>query len=200
MLDEIRINLDQNLARVERLVTTYESHPDSQGQGRKSAEVLDILRAAVVLLHASVEDVLRSIARWKLPGASSDALNNVPLVGQGSNPRKFLLGDLAAHRGKTVDQLLADSVNAYLERSNYNNTAEIAALLAAIPVDVANVNAQFSELQEMMERRHQIVHRADRQMQVSGSGDHEIRGINKGTVRGWAASARAFCNSLFAEL
>jgi hypothetical protein len=200
MLDEIQANLDQNLARVESLVDTYESHPDAQGQGRKSTEVLDILRAAVVLLHASVEDVLRSVARWKLPSASSGALNDVPLVGQGSNPKKFLLGELVAHRGKTVEQLFAESVAAHLEQSNYNNTGEIAALLQSISVDVTKVDFQFPKLKEIMERRHQIVHRADRQMQVSGSGDHQIRAINKNTVRDWAVSVRAFCYSLFAEL
>ena len=200
MIDDIRSTLDQNLSRVENLVVTYESHPDAQGRGRKSAEVLDTLRAAVVFLHASLEDVLRTVARWKLPGASQETLNAIPLVGQGPNPRKFYLGELTQHRGKTVDELLAESVEATLEQSNYNNTDEVASLLTAVGLDVNKLNGQFPALQQMMERRHQIVHRADRQDQVSGRGDHQIRGINKDTVRAWSADVRTFCDALFQDL
>lgn len=200
MLEEIRDNLKQNLARVENLVSTYESHPNAQGKGRKSAEVLDILRAAVVLLHAALEDLLRSIAYWKLPTATRDVLNDIPLVGLGANPKKFLLGDLVAYRGKKVEEIFTESVNAYLENSNFNNTDEIASLLTNVGIDVTKVNGTFGNLQDLMKRRHQIVHRADRQMQVAGSGDHEVRGINKQTVRGWAADVNTFANALFAIL
>lgn len=200
MIDQIRSTLEQNLTRVENLVSTYEGHPDVQGQGRKPAHVLDTLRAAVVFLHASLEDVLRTIARWKLPEANQDTLNKIPLTGQGANPKKFLLGDLAPHRGKTIDELIAKSVEESLQQSNYNNTNEIATLLAAVEVNVENVNGNFPQLQEMMERRHQIVHRADRQGQVAGSGDHQIQSINKNTVREWAIAVRSFCEALFNEL
>lgn len=200
MLDTIRSNLEQNLARVENLVKTYESHPDAQGQGRKTVEVLDILRAAVVLLHATLEDVLRSVARWKLPAASAAVLNDVPLAGSGPNPRKFFLGDLVAHRGKSVDDLLVQSVESHLEHSNFNSTEEIASLLQDIGVDVSSLNSTFSELQALMERRHQIVHRADRQSKVDGSGDHKVRSIGKETVRSWVDSVSQFATDLFGEL
>jgi hypothetical protein len=159
MLDKIKENLTHNLARVESLVATYESHPDAQGQGRKAAEVLDILRAAVVLLHATLEDVLRSVAYWKLPLAAPEVLNTIPLVGHGSNPRKFLLGELSGFRGSTIDAVFTASVNAYLEQSNFNNTTEIASLLDSVGIASATVNGTFPTLQAMMERRHQIVHR-----------------------------------------
>ncbi len=201
MLDTLRDSFNENLARVESLVTVYESHPDAHGRGRKSAEVLDILRAAVVFLHAALEDALRSTARWKLPSAGSAVLDEIPLVGQGSNPKKFLLGELANHRGKRIDDVLTESVNAYLEHSNYNNTADISKLLQSVGVEVAGaVNYRFADLQALMERRHQIVHRADRQQAVIGSGDHEIRAINRDTVRNWIAVVRDFGAALFASL
>src|SRR5688572_17484721 len=111
MLDKIKENLKHNLDRVESLVATYESHPDAQGGGRKAVEVLDILRAAVVLLHASLEDVLRSVAYWKLPFACADVLNAIPLKGYGPHPKKFSLGDLADFRGMMVDEVFTQSVN-----------------------------------------------------------------------------------------
>jgi hypothetical protein len=201
MLDTIRENFEENLERVENLVTVYESHPDAHGEGRKSAQVLDILRAAVVFLHAALEEALRSVARWKLPSADSAILDEIPLVGQGSNPKKFLLGELADHRGKRIDDVLTESVNAYLEHSNYNNTADITKLLRSVGVVVdAAVNYRFADIQALMERRHQIVHRADRQPVVTGSGDPEIRVINRDTVRNWIAVVRDFGATLFARL
>lgn len=200
MLDGISDNLDQNLARVENLVVTYETHPDAQGSGRKPADLLDILRAAVVLLHASLEDMLRSLANWKLPAADAQILDAVPLVGQGSNPKRFLLGELAAHRGKRVEDVLAESVREHLKQSNYNSVGEVASLLESIKIKVAKVNSRFADLAELMERRHQIVHRADRQEKVKGSGDHEIRAINKNTVRTWAGAVKEFGAAVLAAV
>lgn len=199
-LDEIRYNLEQNLSRVENLVKTYENHPDAQGRGRKSAAVLDILRAAVVLLHATVEELLRRIARWKLPSAHSSVLNEIPLVGTTPNAKKILLGELSSFRGKSVDDVLTESVYAYLERSTFNNRRDIINLLENIGVDVTKVSASFDGIEDLMKRRHQIVHRADRQSQVRGSGDHEVRAIHKDTVRTWANAVQSFGTSLFSEL
>jgi hypothetical protein len=199
MKDKLQLILAQNLSRVESLITTYESHPDAKGRGRKTAEVLDILRAAVVLLHASLEDLLRGVAAWKLPAAGKDVLDGIPIVGVGSN-KKVLLGDLAQHRGKKVEELIHSSIEAYLSRSTYNNTGDIADLLKSVDVDVANVNARFKGLGQIMERRHQIVHRADRQLRVTGSGDHEVRAINKIQVRAWVEDVRLFAKVLFTQL
>ena len=200
MLEKIRYNLQQNLARVENLVTTYETHPHAQGRGRKNAAVLDILRAAVVLLHATLEELLRSVAYWKLPMAQATVLNDIALVGFPQNSKKFLLGDLSPYRGKSVDDILTASVNAYLEKSNFNNRRDIISLLENVGIDVTKVNANFDDLQSLMERRHQIVHRADRQSKVVGRGDHEVRGIHKETVRTWAKAVNQFALALSNEL
>lgn len=201
MIAAIKQTLNENLDRVENLVKTYEAQPDVVGQrGRKSAQVLDLLRAGVVFLHASLEDMLRSIANWKLPLAGQDVIDDIPLIGVGANPKRFLLGALVAHRGKTIDQLITESVSDSLDRSNYNNVGDIASLLTSIGVNVENVNDEFDQLNELMERRHQIVHRADRQETVVGSGDHRVRGINKDTVRQWAASVKNFAEKLTAEI
>ena len=200
MLDKIHYDLQENLARVENLVKTYETHPDARGRGRKSAAVLDILRAAVVLLHATLEELLRSVAYWKLPTAQASVLNEIALVGFPQNSKKFFLGDLSPYRGKSVDDILIASVNAYLEKSTFNNRRDIITLLDHVGIDVTKVNATFDELQNLMERRHQIVHRTDRQSKVAGRGDHEFRGIHKDTVRAWATAVNQFGLALFSEL
>jgi hypothetical protein len=132
--------------------------------------------------------------------APKSVLDEIALAGANPLSKKFALGDLAAHRGVSVDELINSSVKDHLERSNYNNTKEISRLLENVGIEVAKVNGRFANLGEMMERRHQIVHRADRKEQVSGSGDHAVRGINKGTVRGWADDVKAFADDLLAQL
>lgn len=196
MVGAIQETLSQNLDRVENLITVYESHPDAKKQGRKSAETLDILRAAVVLLHASLEDVLRRLAYWKWPTGNSATLDKIPLVGLGSGSLKHSLGDLTKHRGKAIDDVLRESVDAYLERSNYNNTSEVSSLLSSVGVRVSAVSQHFDVLQNLMERRHQIVHRADRKSEVKGSGDHEIQSIHKDTVREWANAVKQFSEAV----
>lgn len=200
MIEQINQTLTSNLERVENLIATYEAQPDVAGRGRKSAQVLDLLHASVVFLHASLEDMLRSIAYWKLPLAGADVIDDIPLTGVGANPKRFLLGSLVPHRGKTIDQLITESVSGKLERSNFNNVGEIASLLTSIGINVDSVNDDFDQLEELMSRRHQIVHRADRQDTVAGSGDHRVRGINKDTVRGWAANVKTFAEKLTAEI
>lgn len=74
MKAQIQERLELNIARVKNLVDIYETHLTGTGRGRRGHAKTDVLRAATVLLHATVEDVLRSIARWKLPLASSDVL------------------------------------------------------------------------------------------------------------------------------
>lgn len=84
-------------------------------------------------------------------------LNDFPLVG--SQAKKFHLGELAGHRGKTVDDVIRTSVLATLERSNYNNPGEVRNLLRSIGVDDTLVEPRFNTLAATMERRHWIVHR-----------------------------------------
>lgn len=128
----------------------------------QSGATQDILRAAVVLIHAQLEEFLRTMARTLLPEGDEACLNEIPLAGLGGRKERFLLGKLVQHRGKKVEEVLRASVSEYLERSNYNSTTEIANLLATLGFDVAGHDKQFATIQQMIERRHTIVHRADR--------------------------------------
>jgi hypothetical protein len=64
-------------------------------------------------------------------------LNQIALAGKGGRVERFALGKLAAHRGKTVDVLIKESVNSHLERSNYNDTRDIVAVLELAGIVVA---------------------------------------------------------------
>jgi len=197
----IEQRLTDNLARVENLVKIYEGLR-KPGQGRKSAHDTDVLRAAVVLLHASMEDFLRSLARWKLPTSnSSQVLEQFPFLGSkpGQRVEKVNLGFLANHRGKTVDEIIQASIEEYLDRSNYNNTVEISRLLESIGVAVGNVNQEFATLEQTMTRRHLIVHRADRD-DTGGQGNHRIKSIGVAQMKPWIEAIRNFASAVLHEI
>jgi len=190
--------LELNLARVRSLVAIYESSLAGTGKGRRGHSKTDVLRAATVLLHASVEDCLRSLAYWKWPLASSEVLDNIPLTGAGKATR-FSLGQLAAHRGASVNDVINKSVDGYLERSNYNNTTEVATFLESLGIDPARVNTWFPKIDELMKRRHQIVHRAD-QDETGGPGNHAVRSIGRVKVKDWITAADGFCKAVLSEV
>jgi len=131
MRQQIQQRFEHNIGRVRNLLTLYRNLAP-RGQGRRPVHATDMLRSALVLLHASLEDVLRSVAAWKFPASGEAVLNDVPLVGlgEGGRPEKFHLGKLVPHRAKSVQALIDESVKAAINRMSFNNTTDIASILA----------------------------------------------------------------------
>jgi hypothetical protein len=153
--------------------------------------ISDIFRASVVFLHASFEDALREIARLKLRECSGETLDGIPLAGisPGGQPRKFTLGALNKHRGKGVDELIQESIDEYLDRFSFNNSTDIANVFGQLTIDLSRVRKYFGDLDEMMLRRHQIVHRAD---QERISGKWRLASIDGNDVAKWTRVVMAF--------
>lgn len=85
-------------------------------------QTTDRLRAAVVFLHATMEDVLRSVLAWKWPMTDARAqLKDIGVLVGGEPQQKVTQADLIAHRGSSVDDVIRASIAAYLEKSNFNN-------------------------------------------------------------------------------
>lgn len=120
----------------------------------------DILRSAVVFLHASMEDCLRSVVAAYLPLVGEEALNRVPLLGNNRRVEKFQLGALARHRDASVADLIFRSVTEYAQNLTFNSTAEIVRHLDSLGF-VVFPRELFPKLDAMISRRHRIVHRAD---------------------------------------
>ncbi len=180
--DEIRNRFQSNLARVRNILVVYQS--DSvKGRGRRGVQDTDLLRAAVVLLHASFEDLLRSLSEWKLPTARPEALAEIPLAGS-RRGSKVGLQELAAFRGQTVDEVINVSVKEHLERSNYNHPGEMKSTLEKIGLDSGIVDRYSTELAAMMARRHWIAHRADVNT-MRGSGHHPVKSLATSAVSRW---------------
>ena len=188
--EEIGQRFRDNLDRVQLFVSDYESSV-AGGSGRQTVFRADTLRAAVVFLHATLEDLLRGLAEWKLPTAPAASLERIPLVGPGKPREKFTLADLAAFRGQTVDAVIALSVEGFLERSSYNHPGEIAELPGKIEVDHAIPEEMRNRLAVMMSRRHLIAHRADRNFNT-GKGHQKARSISAAVVKGWFKAVERF--------
>jgi len=180
--DEIQNRFQNNLNRVRNLVGVYTSY-SGRGQGRRPVQETDILRSAVVLLHATLEDLLRSLAEWKLPSANADAFAEIPLIGL-KRGEKFGLQQLAAFRSRTVDEVFEKSVNAYLEKSNYSHPGDVTSILISIGVTLELDKEKRIELAVMMSRRHWIAHRLDRNPN-RGSGHHSVKSLAGSTVVRW---------------
>jgi hypothetical protein len=193
MNSQIAERFTLNVARVRHLVSTYDTTTGT-GRGRRSVKDGDILRAAVVLLHASVEDVLRSLERRTLPRSSAEVLNEIPLAG--TKAEKFSLGQLSRYRGKTVEQVIDESVAQSLERATYNNAGDMAAVLKRLGADSNAFTAEIGPVANMMRRRHDIVHRADRD-ESAGSGHHGASAIAKSQVEEWVNAVEILVSKIF---
>ena len=200
ILHPFAARLGRNINRTLQLLKTSEEILASSVPAKEVASD-DILRAVVVFLHATLEDSLRSLAILYLPVSAEDQLNLVPLVNTGTagRPEKFFLGKLVAHRGKTVNQLLEESVAAHLARSTYNDTTEIASLLRGLGLDPSAVAKYFPALDQLIRRRHQIVHRADLSDENADRPDH-VRAISRTDVETWIEAVKETTTTMMAHI
>jgi hypothetical protein len=174
--------------RVNRLIKAAETmHADDD----KTAD--DLLRAAVVLLHASLEDYLRAVAAAYLRFAPATVINDVPLLGVSRDrPEKFLLGALVEHQNLGVGELIALSVERHLERSTFSSSREIAALLGHLDVQLDNVRPFFGSLDALAARRHLIVHRCDFRGNSPSPHEFDLLPIEPAEVSQWAETVSNF--------
>jgi hypothetical protein len=192
MIDNIMYTFDKNFDRINNLLTLYEG--TSKGKGRKATHNLDLLRATTVFVHSTLEDYLRNVMIWKLPSASKERINHIPLVGTSEIGRKtkFELGELVTHRNKLVAEVIDLSIKEYLGTVSFNDTSDIATSLSNISIETTeNIKKLFPILNEMIKRRHKIVHNADRDSS-SGSGNHRIKSISLKQVESWRTAVDKF--------
>jgi len=186
-----------NLRRADRLIEIAEKRFPSRNRDDIQAKD-DMLRAAVVLLHATLEDYLRYIGFKYIPSGGEEVLNKISLIGGPDRPEKFFLGKLAKHRGKTVDQLITESVEAHLDKRSFSNTADISQLLESARVPSAKVEAFFPSLQELMDTRHEIVHKGDLTATIDQEGERVPKAIDASKVTEWSNTIQRFTSTVAA--
>jgi hypothetical protein len=186
----------ENIARVDNLLAASKQLSSASGQPAPIAD--DVLRAAVVFLHASLEEVIRSLYIHRLPNASPDKLDLIPLAGHEDQrrPSKILLGSLTRFRGQFVDNVIVKSIDAYLDSFSLNNANQLASCLELAEVDIAELNKHFPQLDSLMKRRHQIVHQMDRTNELDPL-TVPLSALSLQTVEDWKATLQAFVQDLF---
>jgi len=184
-------NVLENMMRISKLASLYKSLKKSSAFSSDSATD-DILRLSVVFIHSTLEEFLRRLAVELLPKADEKALNNIPLMTESGRAEKFTLGSLAKLKGKTIDEVITKSVESYYDRSNFNNTKEINTLFKDLGIDNSRVKHYFPELNNLMNRRHLIVHRADKINQLQEPPD-TIGAITFEEVNNWQQTVAGFC-------
>lgn len=191
MIFEISNTFDYNLERVDNLLNVYKAA--TNGPGRKHTHSSDVLRASVVLLHATLEDYLRNLLLWKLPEATQDVLKKIPLKYDiDKSKHSFDFGDLFDHKEKTVDSVLRESIAFHLNAASFNDTREISNRLTQINCIVTPlISSTYSDLTEMIKRRHHIVHQADRN-RSAGRGQQKYISLNHQSVVRWRKSVERF--------
>jgi hypothetical protein len=132
-----------NTFRVTNLLSLYNSLKQNDEFSALSATE-DILRLSVVFIHSTLEEFLRRLAIDLLPNAGEKELNNIPLAAGTGRAEKFSLGNLVKFKGKTIEEVIKESVESYYERSNFNNTQDISILFSELGLDVNKFNGCFS--------------------------------------------------------
>ena len=180
-LTEASARFEENVDRVRNLVRLYDSLGGGK-PGRRPKQATDVLRSAVVLLHAALEEFLREVSRKGLASSLPQELDRVPLAGTGRNAEKFQLGSLVKFKDITIAQLLQESVNEHLEYSSYSDPGAVKRTLSAVGLQIDH---DWSGLSAMMRRRHQIVHQADKNPEHGTWGKPKTQLIRQGVVEGW---------------
>ena len=159
----------------------------------------DILRAVVVLTHAYLEDFLRTLASRLLPDVGETSLNDIPLAGATGRATKFHLGHLVQHKGKLVDEVIRESISKHLQHSSFNNVDAVVHLLESVGFDVTPCRKHFPQMEELMQRRHLIVHQTDR-VELPGHGGYTLQAIHAKQVKKWAYATSEFLTSLVGQI
>src|SRR5260370_35669587 len=71
------------------------------------------------------EELLRQIAKDRIPRGDEKALKEIPLLDEGDRATKFPLGSLVGFRDASFEDVLRCSVHAYYERQTFNKVADI---------------------------------------------------------------------------
>jgi hypothetical protein len=186
-----------NLGRASNLIAASEQLAGTSTASAPLAQ--DVLRAAVVFLHASLEEVVRNLFVRNLPNVAPDKLDEIPLTGApGSRrPTKILLGSLVQFRGEFVENVIKKSIDAYVDTFNLNNTGELVHCLELAEIDATPLRQHFPALNELMQRRHQIVHQMDRTNELDPL-TVPLSSLDVLTVERWKQALISFVQDLFA--
>ena len=193
-------NYEKNSKRVANLIELYENKLHDGKQGRPSAISQDVFRAACVLLHAALEDMLRQARITFFPFDDPKKLDLIGLPGDGKKrPESFKLGALKDFEGLEVADLIRNCVESHFE--NFGSISRLNDIMGCLAdCRIEDIEFDKNELARMISRRHKIVHKGDADREAKGQGNHKISPINVNDVKSFKKATDDFVNKFVDSL
>ena len=181
------------MLRIKYLLALYESDIQLSSDDGVVYKT-DILRASIVLAHASLEGFLRSIIIQLADHASPKWMKDIPIVGR-NKTSNLKLGVLGQHRGKTVNDLIEESIDEYIMggKLNFSHRGKLKEFLDEFGIDKKPVLKFLPKIDKMIQRRHSIAHNADIRKDQKG-----LKPINTQTVNVWLEATIQFMSHVLA--
>ncbi len=172
-----------NLGRVRNLIVC---HAALQPLASPGAD--DVLRAAVVLLHATLEDLLREAEGMAM--RADPANPKWALRWPGGKEREGLAA-LAPFVGQSTAEVFEAAIAEHLEQRTYNDFTQIVGALRALGIPTDGWAAALQvDLNLMTRRRHAIAHRADQVVDRS-TGAAWVPAISPDHIALWLTAVEA---------
>ena len=196
-LRDICKKLDYNMGRATDLIRLYELTVENRKFGtcgfemkRESIAHEDILRGALVLLHASLEEFFRSILKWRVCNVDCELITKHLIHGGKAIKLKKIKGCNLSDA--EIRNLIKDEVNIFLRKEyRIGKGNKLVRSLKAIGVDEKDVEeCSFCYLREMICRRNNIVHNADRET-FATERSHSVTPIGVETITKQASEIRS---------
>lgn len=197
-LRELKENFDFNMVRIDSLCSLYSELRDNHIKEKERTKRTDVLRAAVVFMHSSFENYYRGVLICLLPQSKNiSSLKNISFLGNnGRHEEKITLDGLSKYSDKSVEYIISESVKEALNSTSFNNYTDISSWSKKVNIDLNSFNQQ-KELDELIKRRHKIVHEADNQSQ---NGEHKLTQIRHDQVLKWKKTVNNLVNIIDDQL
>lgn len=182
-MSKYKIHFDRNIGRVNSLCNLYKSLREEDIKEGKDYKFTDILRSAVVMLHSSFEEYFRNVLLELLPQVcDEDDLKDFSFAGSnGKHRSKVTLGQLLEYKDQSVKDLIINSISEELYSTSFNNYRDISNWAQKARVDLTCFS-EAAKLEQVIKRRHKIVHEADNSRDNS---EYALTQIRENTVRDW---------------
>ena len=134
---------------------------------------------------------------WLLPNGSCENLNKIPFVGHNlaTRPKGILLGDLKDFEGTFVENVIIESIEKYVDTMNLNNATQLDVSFRMVDIETESLRQYYPDLENIMKRRHQIVHQMDRVNDLDPQ-SFPVTDIDFETLQAWQDTLNNFFTDL----
>jgi hypothetical protein len=185
---------EKNIASVTELIKIYSERTNKKGTKRESD--IDILRAAVVFIHSSFESYYRqAVAIGIISRLKSNDMADMDKL-------KFNVSAKELYKAPAIglSDALDGAVNAELENQSFGSYKRIREYAAHAGFDLKGFPQEKSDaLHGMIQRRHAIVHDADR-VKERGKWQKSKEKLSDTDVQNWLAATKDFVDMIENQL